>query len=228
MKSGLLNKEDLENFFTKSADKFSLKSQEVASLAISDFCNRLCGRQFVEIDLSLQPRDRPELPQGAFSNTGNILRYSLVGGLAKFLPKLDALKKLNLANNLVGDMGLKPLFEALSTTQLVEIDLNNNLITDEGAKNLAAALKDLDREITINLAGNDISVAGVRLLMAANNKLTLFGLESQIKEIKDDELEEHKLRTSQSPPSRTSTPRLSGFHLPPNRVDSPKPEGRRF
>ncbi len=94
-----------------------------------------------------------------FSNC--IITSDMFVTLAHVLPKLPALRTLNLASNYI-EADVLPLLPALLT--LNSLNLGDNKIGDEGACTLAPVLLKLPALCTLSLGGNQIGDKGARAL----------------------------------------------------------------
>lgn len=89
--------------------------------------------------------------------------------LAKALPRMHALVKLDIRGNSVCEAGAHALAEVLPQVQLlVELDISFNWIGDAGAQALGRALPQIMKALaTLNIGGNDIFDAGAQALAEA-------------------------------------------------------------
>jgi len=93
--------------------------------------------------------------------------------LAPHLSKLTNLTKLGLGNNQISENGIKELAPHLSKlTNLTELYLGNNQIGDNGIKELAPHLSKLTNLTDLDLSGNKIGDNGIKELAPHLSKLT--------------------------------------------------------
>jgi NLR family CARD domain-containing protein 3 len=98
----------------------------------------------------------------------NSITHEGIKALSTCLSNSLNLKELNVAGNLLGDIGAEVVANSLVGKEfLISVNVSDNKITNDGCIKLMSIMRDIDTIEEFNISGNEVETAGAKAIASA-------------------------------------------------------------